>query len=339
MSRVFSAMTGTGGARPAAVAVEEPPVDADGDESFVVEADDAPFVEVGGPAGPVFSAAPAKPPEARVRTDAAPARAFPRIAAPVPPPRAEVFGPAPRVEHAPAPADAPSYLSVRVHDTAPRTAGRIAAGPDVGLVALHFPDHPVSGEYRTLRDEIAKQLPDGTSRALTFTAATPEAGTTTVLLNLGITLALAGQRVLIADANFTRPGAAAKLALRPAPGLVEVLAGQLPLPWALQPTAVPSLQALTAGTTPDASGVPALADAVGRDLPKLVGQLRQWFDWVLIDAGVWGVIPERDATCAASDAVYLVTREADADRPEFIGLRTWVKQLGGALRGYVTTRV
>ena len=329
MSRVFSAMTGTGGARPAAVAVEQPRDEDDGDETFVVEADDAPFVEIGGPAGPVFSGAPAKPrsvPEAKVRTEGASARAFPRIASPVPTP-------------APVPlADAPAYLSVRFHDVVPRVPGRVG-GPDPGLVALHFPDHPESGEYRTLRDEIAKQLPAATSRTLTFTAAAPEAGTTTVLLNLGITLAREGQRVLVADANFTRPGAAAKLALRGAPGLVEVLAGQIPLPWALQPTAAPSLQALTAGSAPDASGIPALAAALGRDLPKLLGQLRQWFDWVLIDAGVGGVVPERDATCAASDAVYLVTREADAERPEFVGLRTWVKQLGGALRGYVTTRV
>lgn len=81
------------------------------------------------------------------------------------------------------------------------------------------------------------------------------------------------------------------------------------------------------------------ATAIGRDLPKLLEQLRLWFDWVLIDAGVWGVVPERDATCSESNAVYLVSREADAERPEFTGLKTRVKQLNGHLRGYVTTRL
>jgi Mrp family chromosome partitioning ATPase len=236
-------------------------------------------------------------------------------------------------------ADAPAYLSVRFHEAVARSSGRPAGGPDAGLVALHFPDHPVSGEYRTLRDEIARQLLDQTTRALVFTAAAPEAGTTTVLLNLGVTLALAGQRVLVADANFTRAGVAPKLALGSAPGLAEVLAGQVPLPWALQPTAVPRLQALAAGAVPDPLGAAALAAAIGRDLPRLLTQLRQWFDWILIDAGVWGAVPERDSTCSAADAVYLVTREADAESTEFIGLRAWVRQLGGALRGYVTTRV
>lgn len=329
MSRVFSAMTGTGSARPAAVVVEQPRNEA---EEFVIEAEETPFVEIGGPTGPVYSAAPQKPaPPLEVKPKSEPARAFPRIAAPTPVPAA----PTPFGSETPGPA----YLSVRFHDVLPRSSGRIAEGPDAGLVALHFPDHPVSGEYRTLRDEIAKQLADATSRTLVFTAAAQEAGTTTVLLNLGITLARDGKRVLVLDANFTRPGVAAKLALRPSPGLAEVIDGHIPLPWALQPTAVPSLQALAAGSATDAAGSVGLGTAVGRDLPKLVGQLRQWFDWVLIDAGVWGVVPERDATCSTGDAVYLVTREADSDRPEFTGLRTWVKQLGGALRGYVTTRV
>jgi Mrp family chromosome partitioning ATPase len=325
MSRVYSVMTGTGGAtavRPAAEA-EEPPED----EQFVVEAEDAPFVEVGGPAGTVFSPAPAVPappakPTAEVKKGE-PARAYPRIAAPA-------LAAPPEVPAAP-------ILSVRFHDVLPRPAGR-PGGPDAGLVALHFPDHPVSEEYRTLRDEVARQLPDLTSRVLTFTAAAREAGTTTVLLNLGVTLARDGQRVLALDANVNRPGAAAKLALPASPGLAEVLGGHVPLPWAIQPTAAPGLQAITVGSATDAAAAAALEGAVGRDLPKLVGQLRQWFDWVLIDAGVWGVVPERDATCSTADAVYLVTREGDADRPEFTGLRTWVKQLGGALRGYVTTR-
>jgi Mrp family chromosome partitioning ATPase len=319
MSRVYSVMTGTSGtAVPPAVEVEEPLED----ERFVVEAEDAPFVEVGGPAGTVFSPAPAKP-SAEVKKGE-PARAYPRIAAPAP---------------ATAPAEAPpaTVLSVQFHDVLPRAAGR-AGGPDGGLVALHFPDHPVSEEYRTLRDEVARQLPEVTSRVLTFTAAAPEAGTTTVLLNLGVTLARDGQRVLVLDGNVNRPGVAAKLALPSSPGLAEVLGGHTPLPWAIQPTAAAGLQAITVGSATDAATAAALEGAVGRDLPKLVGQLRQWFDWVLIDAGVWGVVPERDATCSAADAVYLVTREADAERPEFTGLRTWVKQLGGALRGYVTTR-
>ncbi|HUR52609.1 MAG TPA: hypothetical protein VMZ71_00630 [Gemmataceae bacterium] len=267
--------------------------------------EDVPFVEIGGPNGPIFSAPP-KP----VVVEAP--REFPRLAAPA------------------------KFLSVTFHDAT--TKAKLAPpveGPDAELVALLYPDHPVSGEYRVLRDEVRKQLTEPASKVLLFTAATPEAGTTTVLLNLGVTLAAEkNARVLVVDANVTRPGVAAKLGLKPAPGLAEVLAHQLPLTWALQSTAAPNLQALAAGASQASTPT-----TLGHDLPKLVGQLRQWFDWVLIDGGVWGVVPERDGACPAADAVYLVTREADVGRSEFTGLRGWVKELGGVLRGYVTTKV
>lgn len=323
MSRVYSAMTGTS-TRPSAPTIEAP------DDGAWENEEEAPFVEIGGPGGPVFSAAPPAPAVVPVVPVAPVVKPAPEVKAE---PMPEAPRPFPRL--VPPPTAAPAYLSVRFHDVAGRPVRPAGDGPDAGLVALHFPEHPVSGEYRTLRDEIRKQLPDATSHLLLFTASAGEAGTTTVLLNLALTLAADGKaRVLVADANVPRPGVAAKLALKPAPGLCEVLAHRVPLAWAVQPSPLPNMQVLTAGDATD--GTPA---AVSRDLPKLLAQLRQWYDWVLVDAGVWGVMPERDAACPAADAVYLVTRDGDAARPEFGSVRGWVKELGGLLRGYVATRV
>ena len=291
MSRMFTALTG------AERTVESPAL-----------SHDVPFIEIGGPNGPVFSAVPPR----TTPKPAEPPPDYPRLASPA------------------------RFLSVTFRDaTVKARLAPTVEGPDAELVALHHPDHPVSGEYRVFRDEVRKQLPEAASKVLLFTAAAPEAGTTTVLLNLAVTLAAEkNTRVLVIDANVTRPGVAHKLALKAAPGLVEVLAHQLPLTWALQPTAAPNLQALAAGAV-----LASTPTTIGLDLPKLVNQLRQWFDWVLVDGGVWGVVPERDGTCPSADAVYLVTREADVGRSEFTGLRGWVKELGGVLRGFVTTKV
>ena len=83
----------------------------------------------------------------------------------------------------------------------------------------------------------------------------------------------------------------------------------------------------------------SIAVAMGREFPRLLAQNRHWYDWILVDGGTWGGMPQRDATCPTADAVYLVTRDTNAERPEFAALRGWVKELGGLLRGYVTTRV
>lgn len=311
MSRVYNVLTGA--PRPVSATTSDLP-----DDGVWMNSEETPFVEIGGPGGPVFSGASTTSqraiPEAKIEAKPESNRSFPRLVT----------------------TPTPAYLSVRFHDIVNRGAAKPAAdGPDASLVSLHFPDHSVSGEYRTLRDEICKQLPETTSRVLLFNAIAPEAGTTTVLLNLAITLALeAKNRILVVDANTNRPAVAAKLAVKPSPGLCEVLTQQVPLTWAVQPSSVPGLHVLSAGNANKET--PGL---VSRDLPRCLLLLRQWFDWILVDAGVWGGMPERDATSPSADAVYLVARETDTERPEFLSMRNWVKELGGLLRGYVTTRV
>jgi Mrp family chromosome partitioning ATPase len=335
MSRMFSAWNGpssrptgdAGGGAPAAPWAPPRPAPTPPD-GFLSGSDDTPYVEVGDPAGAVFSPGPAvvkfPPPPAAPK----PVAKTESSAEPEPVPAAEV-------RQFPRLASPPPYRSVSFHDLSGRARPPASTeGPDPALVAFYHPDHPVSGEYRVLRDEVKAQFADHAPRVLYFTAAAGESGTTTVALNLAITLAKETPgRVLVVDANVGRPAVARMMGLKPAPGLVEVLGHTVPLSWAAQASAVPNLQVLAAGGDP-AAPPKGIAD----DLPRLAEQLRQWYDWVLIDAGVWGVLPDRDAACPAADAVYLVAREAAVDRTEFAGLRGWVKELGGLLRGYVTTR-
>jgi Mrp family chromosome partitioning ATPase len=268
----------------------------------------APFIEVGGPNGPVHSL-PKSSPQAVTSADA------PK---PSPPSRPQTEQP---------------YLSIALRPVAPRSGPRPdAISPD--LVAYHHPDHPVSGEYRALAAEVRRQLGDGGPKAVLFTAAGAGSGTTTVLLNLAATLA--GEpdaRVLVVDADFHRPGAARKLGRSDTPGLAEVLAESMPLAWALQPTAVDRLQVLGNGKAVDDT-----ATAFAAGFPALAGQLRQWFDWVLIDGGEWGEPSVLGTTCPGFDGVYVVTREGDLDRPAVAALRADVAKCGGLLRGFVTTR-
>jgi Mrp family chromosome partitioning ATPase len=324
MSRVYSALTGS--PRPAGAAVLDAPDDGVWENSEAPApppTDDTPFIEIGGPSGPVFSSSLAL--TAALKT-IAPTESAPRTSPTVDEPT-RVF---PRL--APTPA---AYLSVRFHEVSRPGAKEGQTGPDGSLVAFHLPEHSVSGEYRTLRDAIRKQLPETPSRSIVFTAAASEAGTTTVLLNLAVTLATESKgRVLVVDANVKRAAVAAKLGLKSGPGVCEVLANRVPLTLAIQPSVIERLDVLSAGDSTDTTPV-----SIGRELARLTAQLRHWYEWVVVDSGVWGTMPERDATCTSADAVYLVTRAANVERPEFTAVQGWVRELGGLLRGYVTTRV
>src|SRR5262249_39549607 len=134
--------------------------------------------------------------------------------------------------------------------------------------------------------------------------------------------------VLVVDAAVENPSAARKLAAADAPGLAEVLAQKVPMAWAVQPTPAARLHVLAAG---DRTGT-------STEIGKLGAQLKQWFDWVLIDGGTWGRRSDRDAVAAAADATYAVARLTDLERPEFHALRTALPKVG-KLKGYVTTRI
>lgn len=272
----------------------------------------APYIEVGGPQ-PIFHGLPKLP-----------ARVLPT------PPTAPTVQPSAR------PADEHRYVAARMHGIAPKPSVESAPTVHPSIVAFHHPDHAVCDEYRGLRDELRRQTGEELrSKAVLFTSAASDNGTTTVLLNIAVTLAKEPHtRVLVVDADFDRPGAARKMGLSDVPGLSEVLGQTMPAAWVLQPTPVAKLQVLGAGK-PTADTLPLMST----DFPKLVGQFRQWFDWILIDGGVWGERPHRDATSPAYDGVYLVTRQSEMDRPVFNTLRSQVAKHGGLLRGFIGTSV
>ncbi len=286
-------------------------------DRFVVE--EVPYVEIGGPDGLITSIP--KPPSVRIVPSIIPVA--------ISEPDLEEA-----VELEAAPGAEARVLSVSFHRY-PKSGLRLLSTGVVGdLVVHHHPDHPVSLEYRAVRDEIRRQFDEAGPRCVLFTAATPAAGTTTVLLNCAAALAQDSQtKVLVVDAHFARPAVARRLGIADTPGLAEVLGQTVPLAWALQPTPVANLHALAAGHHAQDTDA-----ALATDFTRLMAQLRQWFDWVLVDAGVWPHAAGKDGIAPASDAVFLVTRQAEIDRPEFGAMRASVAAAGGLLRGYVTTR-
>lgn len=281
--------------------------------------EEVPFIEVGGPrttmeASPQVLAAGAKLGQ---KPPAAPSG--PRLRAVAPP----AFGDAPTrvmsVALRPLPADA-----------SPSEPAQQRFAPE--LIAFHRSEHLVSEQYRALAESIAGQLPTGRAQVVLLTALTPEAGTTTVLLNAAITFARQGRlRVAVVEANLRRPALARRLGLPEAPGLRDFLAGTSTLTAILRETGQPNLLALTAG---DGGALPALSDA----LRPVLRQLRDRFDLVLVDAPCWDGRPDMVALGAACDVVYLVLPESEAGTADADAWVNTLPQQGARLRGCIVTQ-
>jgi Mrp family chromosome partitioning ATPase len=202
------------------------------------------------------------------------------------------------------------------------------------LVAFHRPDHALSGQYQTLAEQMLAPLPADAPGILLFTAAAPGVGTTTVLLNLAVTIARHGDRqIVVIDANRDRAAVAARLGLTEAPGLGELLSGGLPLEEALQETGQAGLRALAAGAIFPSGRVRLTAEA----LRPLLRQLRQASDLALIDAPSWDGRPEAAVLATLADAVYLVAPAAESDSPHAGALLQVMRQQGIPVRGQILT--
>jgi Mrp family chromosome partitioning ATPase len=237
---------------------------------------------------------------------------------------------APPVAMPPRPSAAQARGGVTFRPLARRAAPRPQMAPE--LVAYHSPDQPASASYRDLLAATLGALGEPVARpVLFFTAAGQGVGTTTVLLNLGVTAARQGRRVLVVDGNLRRPAVADRLGVADRPGLREALAGSVPLEQAVLETDQPGLAALPAGTPAPPSAPPPAA----HEVRPLLRELRRRFDLVLLDGPRWDGRPDVSALGRACDAVFLVVPAAEADSPVVDELTRLIPGQGARLAGCV----
>src|SRR5690606_28470846 len=118
-------------------------------------------------------------------------------------------------------------------------------------------------------------------------------GKSTLSRNLAVSIAAAGLRTLLVDFDLRRPSVHNLFGLEASPGIGELLLQTATLEEAAQPTEIENLRVLAAGRTDRRISREA---AVGR-LPELFVQLRDEFDFVIVDAAP--VLPTADTRILA----------------------------------------
>ena len=113
-----------------------------------------------------------------------------------------------------------------------------------------------------------------------ITSASEGEGRTTVASQLAASLARAGKRTVIVDADMRNPSLHRLFDLPISHGLCELLRGDTEMARAVRPTGVNGLWAVTAGEFDSAS-----VQAMSQDqIQPILGRLRADFDYVIIDA-------------------------------------------------------
>ena len=85
----------------------------------------------------------------------------------------------------------------------PRLSREQAKSPH--LVTMEHPADPVAESFRLLRTNLAFMDVDGTAKSLLVTSSLQGEGKSVTIANLAVTLALAGKKVIVVDADLRRP--------------------------------------------------------------------------------------------------------------------------------------
>src|SRR5262249_59865313 len=119
----------------------------------------------------------------------------------------------------------------------------------VGGVFRH-PRPVPAGCGRRIRTNILFMSPDRPIRTMVITSPSPQEGKTTTAINLGVTMAEAGGRVLLIDTDMRRPRLHRSFGVGNQTGISTVIVGKATLEEAIKHTDVPNLDVLTCGPVP-----------------------------------------------------------------------------------------
>ncbi len=174
---------------------------------------------------------------------------------------------------------------------------------DFRLACLTAPHSLVSEAYRELRTNLLFSGP-AQSRTLLVTSPSPDDGRTTVAVNLAVSIANSGRRVLLVDANFRRPSIQALFQVEEQAGLSDVLSGQCPWADCVRESSVPNLSVMVAGKLP-----PNPNELLGSGLATTVlGELAERYDQVIFDGPPILLITDACVLATQVDGVVLVVR-------------------------------
>lgn len=175
---------------------------------------------------------------------------------------------------------------------------------------LSRPNSPEAEAMRALYTSVLLSRPDDPPKTILIASAFQGEGKTTVAINLAIALAQRGKTLLI-DGDLRRPGVARAFGLGTNQGLCDLLSGSAEIENVLVPNeALPNLFILPAGlASPRASEL-----AGSSEMRKIVTELREQFDHIVIDSPPILAFSDARALSPLVDGVILVGRSGSTTR-------------------------
>ena len=189
----------------------------------------------------------------------------------------------------------------------------------------------VQEAYKTLRTNIRFSLSGANCKKFCVTSALAGEGKSITILNLAISFAQSGQKVLLIDGDLRRPNQARLLVEKQSPGLSNVLAGLCSADDAIRKNVYPNLDVLFSGEIP-----PNPSELLGNPrMAQLIKDVEDRYDYILMDTPPVDIVSDSCIVANTLEGVLFLVRQ---NRTEKDAVARGVKQLelsGAKLMGFV----
>jgi capsular exopolysaccharide synthesis family protein len=188
---------------------------------------------------------------------------------------------------------------------------------------------------RSIRTNILFMSPDRPIRTMVITSPSPQEGKTTSAINLGVTMAEAGGRVLIIDTDMRRPRLHRSFGVGNQFGISTVIVGKATLEEAIKHTDVPNLDVLTCGPVP-----PNPSELLHTDrFAAILANCAKLYDRVILDSPPTSAVTDPAVLGNLVDGVVLIIKAGETTRDSAIHARRQLVSAKARLVGVVVNAI
>jgi succinoglycan biosynthesis transport protein ExoP len=188
---------------------------------------------------------------------------------------------------------------------------------------------------RSIRTNILFMSPDRPIKTMVITSPSPQEGKTTTAINLSVTMAEAGGRVLIIDTDMRRPRLHRSFGVGNQLGISTVIVGKATLEEAIKHTDVPNLDVLTCGPVP-----PNPSELLHTDrFAAVLADCAKLYDRIVLDSPPTSAVTDPAVLGNLVDGVVLIIKAGETTRDSAIHARRQLMAAKARVIGVVVNAI